>query len=946
MSELTDPPSGQVTFLMTDVEGSTLLWDRDPDLMRDALAEHDRRLRAAVERHDGYVFTTAGDSFAVSFVSPTDALAAATEAQLSLLEPAGDIVLKVRMGLHAGHATVRDGDYFGIDVNRCARLMSAGYGGQILMSQSTAEVLRDSLPSEQDLIDLGEHRLKDLAQPERIFQLRHPQLDDRVRRLRAIEGPAPTLPLQLTSFVGREREAAEISELLAAERMVTLVGAGGAGKTRLAIHVVEDVLAQFPDGIRLVELAAVTNADVLIDEVAQAVGSQTSPDVEVAEAIANSIGDGRFLLVLDNCEHLVASVASLCRLLLGACPQLRILATSRELLRVAGESVYRVPSLVQPPAAADALAAAEYDSVRLFDDRARLGNSDFKLDEQNVRDIIDICRRLDGIPLAIELAAARLRVMSPTQIAARLDGRFRVLGDTQDAIGTRHQTLRATIDWSHDLLAEPERVLFRRLSWFTGDFSLEAAEYVGSGGVVDAHDVIEVLSSLVDKSMVAPERDADGATRYRLLETMREYGHLRLSGSDDAVATPLKHVEFYAGLCEALQQQERAGQLGEALALRDQEEDNVRAALRWAIDEGRFESAARIVGAIGYLWYAGGLFREGIEWCKELFASEPELPDEMNAAALHAYGTLLGSWEQPAVGVGLIEREVDLRRQLGDPVRLASALNNLGNLLADIGRFDDSETALREAIELFRAAGKTPSISFSSLGYSYLHRGEFDTATALYTEALDEAVAFDDVYGIALATSYLGVCAARCGRPDEGQDLLERAWSSFEELSVPPGVAEADFQLAMIDRDEGRVDAAAQRLLAALTAPEAHWQHATQYWIMQVTASMIPDLGQAAELLGVAAGFYERSTESQSTYLMADFERIRSMLQHELGADDFDARFNAGKSLRLTDSIVVASGALTDLTAGQVDEQPEGLFDPHGQFEALLEQRPRKETDL
>lgn len=918
---MTSAPSGEVTFLFTDVEGSTELWDRTPDSMKVALTEHDARVNAAVERHNGYVFTKAGDSFAVSFASPHDALAAAIEGQLSLLEPVGGMALKVRMALHTGTATVRDGDYFGVVVNRAARLMSAGHGGQILMSRMTADLLSEQLPGDLGLIDLGEHRLKGLAQPERIFQLRHPDLDDRVRRLRALEGPACNLPPQLTSFVGREREVATVQGLLAANRLVTLMGTGGAGKTRLALHAARDLLEMFPDGIQLVELAAITDDGVLVDEVAQVVGAQAKPGTETVDAVANAIGERSVLLILDNCEQLDAAVAELVRRLLSACPDVKVLATSRELLGVDGECVYRVPSLDLPPDGADAEASLEYDSVRLLAERAKLSEADFRVDDTNVADVVDICRHLDGIPLAIELAAARLRMMSPAQIATRLDERLRLLVDTSKHGSQRHHTLQAAIDWSYNLLDERERMLFRRLSWFSGDFSLEAAEDVGEFGPSDDVAVIDVLASLLDKSIVAPEHGVSGTMRYRLLESMRLYGRVRLAESDELTDIGVRHLDYYTQLSEAMQAQQREGDLGSALAQRDEEEDNLRAALRWALDERRFDFAGRIVGALGYLWYAGGLYREGIEWCRELFSYEPELPDDLNAAVLHAYGTLLGSWAQPVEGATLLRREVELRRRLADPVRLASALNNLGNVLQDIGDYVDGEVMLRESIAWWRSAGESPSLSFVSLGYGYLARGDHQRAAELFGEALVEASSVEDAYGTALATALLGLCSSLDGDTVEARRLVQDARARFEDLRVAPAVADADFNLAVISRDEGRSIDAAWKLLASLSVPEGLWYLAAQFWIMQVASSIIRDHGTAAKLIGAAVAHYDGSAEVQPAFVLIDLEATRRALIEQLGEKAFDRHVTVGRTLTQPDAVSLAVSALHDLIDHDETEQ-------------------------
>jgi predicted ATPase/class 3 adenylate cyclase len=911
---MTTPPSGQVTFLFTDVEGSTVLWDQQPDEMKPALAEHDRRIRSAVAAAGGYVFTTAGDSFAVAFSSVESALNAATVAQLSLLEPSGNLELRVRMGMHTGTASMRDGDYFGVVVNRCARLMSVAHGGQVLLSQISADLLRERLPDEVDLIDLGEHMLKGLADTERIYQLLHSPLETEFPPLRTLEGPSSNLPTQLTSFVGRERELGELHGLLAGNRLVTLTGSGGAGKTRLALHVASDVQRDFPDGVRLVELAAITDSDVLVDEVAAVFGAQASPDTPLVETMVAAIGQRRMLLVLDNCEQLVSAAASLSEQMLSSCPNLRILATSRELLSVEGEIVYRVPSLAVPESDVDSNTAYEYDAVELFVERAQLASPDFRVTDLNVEHVAVICSHLDGIPLALELAAARLRIMSPAQIAARLDERFLSVGGERSR-STRQRTLRGAIDWSHNLLEEPERVLFRRLSCFTGDFTVEAAEYVCSGSIVDEEDVAELFFGLVDKSMVAPEHGAGGFTRYQLLESIRHFGLQRLEEAEETVSTSIRHMEYYAQFCEVINAKRRSGHMGEALGDLDENEDNLRAALRFSLDQKCLEVTAQMVGELWYLWYTAGLYREGIEWCSQLFDQDPDLPDATRAGALHAYGTLLGSWAQPEIGAVMLEQEVDLRRRLADPARLAAALNNLGNLLHDLGRFDAAEDNLREAIDQFRTAGESPTLALSSLGYGYMHAGNFEQAASLYAEALDEAVAVEDAYGVALATTHLGQCAMHQGRLAEGRVLVEDARERFVELKVTPGIANADFNLAVIDRGEGQVVDAAWRLLASLEAPEAHWYLAGQYWILQVVASITADNRCAAQLIGAADVHYASADGEQPAFILEDLAATRQLLESRLGRAALDRDIGVGGRLTLVQVIALAAETLHALIA-------------------------------
>jgi predicted ATPase len=701
-----------------------------------------------------------------------------------------------------------------------------------------------------------------------------------------------------------------VRALLDRHRLVTLTGSGGAGKTRLALQLGAARIPVARDGVRLVELAALEDGELFVEELASRFDVQAGPDRSLLDAVAEAIGNRQMLLVLDNCEHLAAAAADASRHLLGACRELRVLATSRVRLGVHGEALYRVPSLSIPDVGADVDIVRATDAVRLFTDRARLAVSDFEVTEHDLADVVSICRRLDGIPLALELAAARIGAMSPAQIVRRLDERFRLLADPDPGRSLRQQTLRAAIDWSHDLLDVREQTAFRRLSAFVTDFSLEAAERVCADGAIGEFDVVDLLAALVDKSIVAPERSPDGGMRYRLLESMREYGAIRLGEAGERIRVLERYLDWCADLAETLQSMQRRGDLSDALAALEQEEDHLRAALRFAIDARLPVGAGRIIAAVGYLWYVAGLHREGIQWCRELVETEPELPDEVRAGMLHTYGTLLGSWTRPDLGVELLGEEVALRRGLGDRARLAAALNNLGNLLHDVGRFDEAEHTLHEAIECFRSSGESASLSLSSLAFGHMHTGGYARAEELYTEALEEAVAAGNEYGIALATEGLGQCNARVGRTATARALLEEGRARFLALRVLPGVADADFHLALVDRAEGRDEDAARHLLASLGTPGAHWYDETRAWIAQVAASLVDDAETGASFVGAAAAWYDRGTVAPPSYIRADLVAARAAAVGALGSDAFEHSAAAGARLSPDQLIERVSAAL------------------------------------
>ncbi|HEV2370042.1 MAG TPA: adenylate/guanylate cyclase domain-containing protein, partial [Acidimicrobiales bacterium] len=494
-------PTGTVSFLFTDIEGSTRLWEDHREAMSAALEEHDRIIRKAVDGRRGRVFATGGDGLAAAFQLAADALAAAVDAQEAISSACLPVPLAVRMAVHTGAVENRDGDYFGPPLNRAARLMAAAHGEQVLTTAVTASLAMDQLPDGAALLDLGKHRLRDLAEPEHVFQVVHPKLRSDFPPLRSLDRYPGNLPIQTTVFIGREAAIAETDKALDEARVVTLTGVGGVGKTRLALQVAADLVDRFGDGAWFVELAPVGAPESFSDAVAQALGVRPRPGASLDEAVLDFLHDKALLLVLDNCEHLLAAAAGFVDVVVRQAPEVRILSTSREGLGLAGERTITVASLEVPPPDSPIDAVLVSESVRLFIERAREVNGAFSPSGADAGVVANLCRRLDGIPLAIELASARASGMTPTEILGHLDGRFRLLTRGRRTATTRHQTLRNTLDWSYDLLEEAERTVLRRLAVFAGDFSLASAEAVVADDDLDAFEVVDHLVRLVEKSL-------------------------------------------------------------------------------------------------------------------------------------------------------------------------------------------------------------------------------------------------------------------------------------------------------------------------------------------------------------------------------------------------------------------------------------------------------------
>ncbi|MBV8333341.1 MAG: adenylate/guanylate cyclase domain-containing protein, partial [Candidatus Eremiobacteraeota bacterium] len=565
-------PSGTVTFLFTDIEGSTQRWDRDRAAMQEAVRRHDTILRAAIEGGNGRVFKTIGDAFCAVFARAEEGVAAAVGAQRELAKEDFSAVdgVRVRMALHTGTADEREGDYYGPTLNRVARLLSIGHGGQILITRVTADLLRGHLVPGVSAHDMGLHKLKDLSDAELVHQLLVEGLEQEFPPLRSSGATPNNLPAQVSSFVGRENESAAVTDLLHANRLVTLLGTGGIGKTRLSLHVAGEQLEAFPNGIWFVEFAPLSDAALVADSIGSAANVAQSAERPALDTLLAHFKNETALLIFDNCEHLVAEIARVADALLKGCPKLKILASSRELLNVPGEQAYRMPTL--GPA----------EAMALFAERAKTADQRFGLTPENEPAVAEICRRLDGIALAIELAAARVKLLSPKALLEKLNDRFRVLTGGSRTNLPRQQTLRALIDWSYDLLSEKERTLFPRLAIFSGGFTLELCAAVCADEALDEFEVMDLLVALVDKSLVSPEIVGD-ETRYTLLESIREYAREKLAEAGEVDALSRAHAAAFTDFAErldgALETMAEAAWVAQAKP----ELENWRGALTWAL---------------------------------------------------------------------------------------------------------------------------------------------------------------------------------------------------------------------------------------------------------------------------------------------------------------------------------------------------------------------------
>ena len=712
-------PTGTVTFLYTDIEGSTQLWKQHPQAMETAQARHNQILREAIKSSNGYVFQVIGDAFCVAFHTAGEAIRAVVKSQIDLqAENWGETPIRVRMGIHTGNAEVQeDGLYRGyVTLSYLQRLMSVGHGGQVLISFATQELVQDELPEGVELHDMGLRQLKDWNRPQHIFQLLVPGLPADFPPLNVSESFPHNLPAQLTSFIGRKRELTEVKQLLSDTRLLTLTGPGGTGKTRLSLQLAADLLKQFPEGVWLIELAPLADPTLFTQTIAATLGVREQPGRSLLEALTDYVRGKHILLILDNCEHLIETCAQLAHSLLRAAPRLKILATSRETLGIAGETAYRVPSLPlpDPEQLHDLDALAQNDCVHLFMDRATAAYPSFRLKEKNAPAIADICRRLDGIPLAIELASARTKVFPPEEIAARLDDRFRLLtGGSRTAL-ERHQTLFALIEWSHNLLSEPERVLLRRLSVFAGGWSFEASQAVCGDEL--GGEVLDLLTHLVDKSLVAVEAESQEA-RYRLPETIRQYARDRLFESGEAEQVRDRHIAFFLQFAETAEPKLRSAEQLEWMERVDTEHDNLRTALAWSLESGKSGFALQVAGALYYFWLLRGYFSEGQKWLNDALTFAEREQHEKAAAGKYTPTRAETAWYAKALystayfqlmtlnlksARKTVEESLRLWRELGDKWWMAVTLECAGLIMAMDGDIQTALDGLEEGVVLAR----------------------------------------------------------------------------------------------------------------------------------------------------------------------------------------------------------------------------------------------------
>ncbi len=953
-------PSGNITFLFTDIEGSTKLAQDYPETLQSALAIHHSIMRKAIESNNGFVFEIIGDAFCSAFEKAEDAVKAAVDAQINLAsEKWKEAVIKVRIGIHTGAAEWNGNGYMGyITLARSARVMSCGNGEQIIISGSTYELCKDKFDSVKDksisFRDLGERRMKDVIQPIRLYQIISHGLREDFQPLKTLDARPNNLPVQLTSFIGREAEMKEVRKLLSKTRLLTILGFGGGGKTRLAMHTGAEMIDEFSNGVWVTELAQVTDPAFIHLAILNSLGVKEEQGRSAEETLLNYLRDKELLLILDNCEHLISDSAVLVELLLVSCPKLKVITTSREALNCSGEQTFSLPSLSCPDISADNTPEklSQYESVRLFIERALSVNNNFRVTNDNAPALAEICSRLDGIPLAIELAAARTKVLSVDKIYARLDDRFNLLSGGKRTAMPRQQTLKALIDWSYDLLSEKERILWSRLSVFNGGWTMETAEEICSDEQITAGEILDLLSQLTEKSIIFYDNENE---RYRILETIKQYGISKLTeaGAEDAIYS--KHFDYFKTLSN-YDISLSGPDLQDRLNILETEHNNLISAIEWSVKKREMEKAALLAIGLYNFWNLRGHYSAANRILESLIENADGISNnskallyqnagQMNKAlgnykkakryfdlslglfrelnnkknisiCLHGLANLeavIGNYEQAKI---LFTETLGISRETGHLSGIAFALNNLGNIELIRENFEKAEILLKESLEYHRKSGDLHNVSYSldSLGNLMTDIGNFEQANDYLEECLAISRSFGDKSGIAFALNNLGSIAIKSGETEKARIYYEESLIIRRMLDDKNGIAYTLNNLGNMAFYQAEYDHAQNFLIESLKLRlELEDKYGIMFSLMSLCLLLKNNDRQIdiARILGaVESGFASIGLTVRSKGFELH-DQLTKEVRELLSEDEFILNYEEGKKLSYEDAAKLVLSVLS-----------------------------------
>jgi len=897
-------PSGYVTFLFSDIDGSTRLAQEFPKTLQFALERHHKVMQNAIESNNGFVFEIIGDALCCAFENAHDAVKAAVDAQLKLCEEKwNDAVINVRMGIHSGKAEWNGNKYMGyITLARTARVMSAAYGSQILVSNHTFEIARETIPGKISFLDLGKKRLKDLIHPIKLYQIVSPGLKPDFPPLKTLDASPNNLPIQLTAFIGREKEIEDIRKLLSEVRLLTLVGPGGTGKTRLSLQIGAELINNFENGVWITELATLQDHNLLSRTIANTFGLNEEPGKSAENILIDHLKDKELMLILDNCEHLINSCARISEILLQKSSKLKIIATSREALKCNGEHIHLVLQLEFPDPKDNPSPEklTQYEAVRLFIERALLVNQNFSVTNENAPALSQICFHLDGIPLAIELAAARVKVLTVEKINDRLSDRFKLLTGGKRTALPRQQTLRALIDWSYDLLSEEEKILWRILSVFTGGFTYEAAENV-CGDLLNEEDTLDLLNNLVEKSIIIHDETQE---RFRILESTRQYGFEKLEEEGKLLEVLTKHLLYYRELSESAEGKLTGPEQKKWLDILESENTNLQIALDWSLKGNLYEDGLRFAGALGRYWLVRGHFSEGSRWYDELLEAGKDVSkpvrakaylnaarmarlvrdfkklDSMNERCLELYREL-GDKRGIAYGLNsigvtefsnhnfekarsLFQESLDLAREINDEYSIAFFLGNLAEVVLALNDFEYANNLFDESITIYRRQGNKRGIAYTLMGLGALafKKEEYDKASSLFEESISLNREIKDKQRVTEVLPFLIETEIKRAQYSRARILCEDCLSLMKELKNNSGISEVILRLAEIEYSEGQYE-------------------------------------RAAQLIGLIEDSIQSSISEQFVLEPGKYERLYTQLKEKLREGSFCLEFSKGKQMTL-----------------------------------------------